>query len=137
VLIFDEIERIKTELVSEEDLNLAKSALIEQFPSMFQSKSDTLGVFVGDEITNRDRGYWSAYRDKVGDVTAEDVKRVANKILRPEEMVVVVVGNWDVISAGDVDGRATMEDVRKIVGGEFMELPLRDPLTLEILGESQ
>ena len=137
VLIFDEIERIKTVLVSEEDLNLAKSALIEQFPSMFQSKSDTLGVFVGDEITNRDRAYWSTYRDRVGGVTAEDVKRVANKILRPEEMVVVVVGNWGVISVGDVDGRATMEDVRNIVGGEFVELPLRDPLSLEILGESQ
>ena len=135
MLIFDEIQRIKTELVSEEDLNLAKSALIERFPSMFQSKSDTLGVFVGDRLTNRDLQYWDTYRDKVRAVTAEDVMRVANKLLHPEEMVVVVVGNWDDISAGDVDNRATMEDVRGVVGGEFVELPLRDPLTLEIINE--
>ncbi len=133
LLIFDEIERIKTELVSEEDLALAKSALIEQFPSMFQSKSDTLRVFVNDELTNRERGYWNTYRDNISSVTAEDVKRVANKILHPEEMVVLVVGNWGVISAGDVDGRATMKDIQTIVGGDVVELPLRDPLTLEPL----
>ncbi len=114
-------------------LALAKSALIEQFPSMFQSKSDTLRVFVNDELTNRERGYWNTYRDNISSVTAEDVKRVANKILHPEEMVVLVVGNWDVISAGDVDGRATMKDIQTIVGGDVVELPLRDPLTLEPL----
>lgn len=131
LLIFDEIERIKTELVSEEDLTLAKNALIEQFPSVFQSKSDTLRVFVNDELTNRENGYWDAYRDNVRSVTAEDVKRVANKILHPEEMVVLVVGNWDVISAGDVGGRATMKDIQTIIGGDIVELPLRDPFTLE------
>lgn len=136
MLIFDEIERIKTELVSEEDLALAKSALVEQFPSMFQSKSDTLGVFVGDKLTNRAREYWGTYRDRVRAVTAEDVMRVANRILRPEEMIVVVVGNWDIISAGDNDGRATMDDVREVVGGTLVELPLRNPLTLEIVNES-
>ena len=81
LLIFDEIERIKTELVSEEDLALAKSALIEQFPSMFQSKSDTLRVFVNDELTNRDREYWGTYRKTVSSVTAEDVQRVAKQII--------------------------------------------------------
>jgi predicted Zn-dependent peptidase len=135
VLIFNEIERIKTILVSEEELALAKSALIEQFPSTFQSKSATLGVFVDDMMTNRERGYWGAYRDNIGSVTAEDVMRVANRILSPEEMVVVVVGDWNTIKGGDVDGRATMEDVRTIVGGEIVELPLRDPLTLEVLGK--
>lgn len=130
-LIFDEIEEIKNELVSDEDLALAKSAIIEKFPSEFQSKADTLGVFVSDYLSERSNQYWDTYRDKIYAVTKEDVKRVANKILRVEDMFVLVVGNWDVISAGDSDERANMEMIRAIVGGPVTEIPLRDPLTLE------
>ena len=61
--------------------------------------------------------------------TAGEVLRVANRLLNPEDMVVVIVGD------GDVLGRATMEDIRNIVGGEFVELLLRNPLTLETLDE--
>jgi len=131
-LVFDEIERIKTEPVSDEDLALAKNALVEQFPSHFQSKSETLGVFVMDEITNRDSEYWSTYREKIRAVTSEDVMRVANRILIQENMVIVVVGDWGSIKNGDVGGRATMQDVSSLVGGEIVELPLRNPLTLEV-----
>ena len=134
-LIFDEVSRIKTELVSDDDLALAKSALIEQFPSSFQSKAGTLGVFVTDELQERDSGYWTTYRDKIRAVTKEDVMRVANRILVPEEMAVVVVGDWGVIVSGDADGRATMVDIQEIVGGSSVALPLRDPLTLEVVGE--
>lgn len=130
-LIFDEIERIKTEHVSDEDLALAKNAIIEQFPSAFQSKAGTLGVFVSDELSGRDPMYWSSFRDKISAVTKEDVMRVANRLLRPEDMGVVIVGDWDEIKNGDADGRATMEDIRAVVGGVVVELPLRDPLTLK------
>jgi hypothetical protein len=52
--------------------------------------------------------------------------------LVPEKMSVVVVGDWEQIKAGDDDNRATMGDVSDIVGGEIVELPLRDPLTLKV-----
>jgi len=67
--------------------------------------------------------------------TGSDVLRVANRLLNPEDMVVIIVGDWGVIREGDMLGRATMEDIRNIVGGEFVELPLRNPLTLEALDE--
>jgi hypothetical protein len=50
-------------------------------------------------------------------------------------MAVVIVGNWGEIKKGDADGRATMADVSAIVGGEITELPLRDPLTLQVVGD--
>jgi len=134
-LIFDEITTIKTTLVEEDELAMAKSAIIETFPSSFQSKAGMLGVFVGDELTNRDPLFWQTYRDKISSVTAEDIKRVANRILDPKKMVVVIVGNWSEIKNGDADGRAIMADVSAIVGGDIVELPLRDPLTLRVVGE--
>lgn len=131
-LLFDEIERIKTELVTDEELELAKKSLIEQLPSIFQSKAGTLGVFVQDTLTNRDPNYWETYRDKIKSVTAEDVMRVANRILLPRKMVVVIVGDWDTIVGGDAGGRASMQDISSVVGGEIVELPMRNPLTLEV-----
>lgn len=132
-LVFDEIHRIKTEPVSEEELEQAKKSIIEQFPSTFQSKEDTLDVFVHDAITNRPAGYWESYRDKINSVSSEDVMRVANRLLRPKDMVVVVVGDWENIAKGDSDGRSNMQEISEIVGGTITELPLKDPLTLEVI----
>ena len=134
-LIFDEIKRIKTDLVSDEDLALAKSATIEAFPSAFNSKAVTLSVFVDDELTDQDRFYWETYREKIDAVTKEDILRVANTVLKPDEMYMLVVGNWEEIKAGDADGRASIEDIHAIIGGSVTELPLLDPLTLELPAE--
>ena len=128
-LIFDEINKIKEELISEDDLNLAKGALVEQFPSTFQSKSQTIGVFVADEMSGRDPRYWSTYKNRIEGVTKEDVMRVANELLDPNKMAMVVVGDWDEISVGNE--RASTTDISRVIGGDITELPLRDPLTLE------
>jgi zinc protease len=131
-LIFDEIERIQTVPVTPEELGQAKKAIIEQFPSMFTSKSDTLGVFISDEIHGVAPGYWEDYREKINAVTSDDILRVANRLLDPQKMVVVVVGNWSEIKDGDIDGRSSMEKISLIVGGGVTELPIRDPLTLQV-----
>ena len=89
-----------------------------------------LSVFVSDEWTGRPEGYWQSYRDRVQAVTAEDVQRVAREHLDPATMAILVVGNWDEIAAGDLDGRASMADFFE---GAVTHLPLRDPLTLEPL----
>jgi hypothetical protein len=33
---------------------------------------------------------------------------------------------------GDIDGRSSMEEISGIVGGGMTELPVRDPLTLQV-----
>ena len=87
-----------------------------------------LRVFVDDEITGREPDYWKRYRDNVRAVTAADITRVARRYLRPEDMAILVVGQWDEIAPGDLEGRA---DMSAFSGGAVTHLPLRDPLTLE------
>jgi zinc protease len=127
-IIFEEFGRIRNEPVSPEELETARQSFIETFPQSFSSRDAMLGIFVSDEWTSRPDGYWQSYRDKVAGVTAEDIQRVAQKYLDPEEMKVMVIGRWDDIYAGDENGRATMGDIFK---GQSTEMPLRDPLTLE------
>jgi zinc protease len=127
-IIFEEFDRIRSEPVSAEELETARQSFIETFPQSFSSRDAMLGIFVNDEWTSRPDGYWQSYRDRVAGVTAEDIQRVAQKYLDPEEMKMMVIGKWDEIYAGDENGRATMGD---IFDGQSSELPLRDPLTLE------
>ncbi len=131
-LIIEEIERIKSEPVSEEELRVAKEALIESFPQRFASKGAMLSVFMNDELTGREAGYWNSWRDKVSAVDASAVQTVAQKHLHPENMAVVVVGNWDEIEGGDLEGRASMND---FFDGQVEHLPMLDPMTREPMPE--
>ncbi len=127
-IILQQINDVRAEPVTEEELETAKQSLIETFPRVFESKPQMLSVFVSDEWTDRPEGYWQTYRDRVQSVTADDVLRVARQHLDPAKMAILVVGDWEEIAAGDLDGRAKMAD---FFGGEVTHLPLRDPLTLE------
>ena len=127
-IIFEEIDRIRTEPVSPEELSTAKNAQILRFPQRFSSKLATLRVFVDDEMTGRDPLFWQTYRERVGSVTAEEVTRVARQYLHPERMLMLVVGDWDEIYGGDLEGRASMNE---FFDGNVSHLPMRDPLTLE------
>ena len=127
-IVLDEIRRIRTEPVTDEELETARQGLIETFPRQFESKPQMLRVFVNDEWTQRPADFWKTFRAKVEAVTKEDLLRVAKAHLDPDAMAILVVGDWDPIAAGDIDKRASMAD---FFGGEVRHLPLRDPLTLE------
>jgi zinc protease len=127
-IALEELERIRSEAVSAEELATAKASLIDVFPRQFESAHQTVGLFVRDEFEGRPHSYWTTYRDQVRSITEQDVLRVARDHLHPDRLVYLIVGDWPVIEAGDPDGRASMQ---QIFGGESTALPLRDPLTLE------
>lgn len=129
-LVLEEVEKIRTQPVEADELEVAKGALIETFPRQFESPSATLSVFMSDHLSGRPYSWWKEYRERIRAVTAEDVQRVARKHLDPTKMAILVVGKWSDIAPGDLDGRAKMADFFE---GEATELPLRDPLTLEPL----
>ncbi|MBM4100241.1 MAG: insulinase family protein [Planctomycetes bacterium] len=133
-LMRDEFKRMQGELVTAEELEVAKKGFVEAFPGQFSSKDATLGLFVADEWTGRDPEFWQRYRDNIQKVSAADVQRVAKKYLNFDDMAVMVVGKWDEIAPGDQNGRAKMVE---FFGGKAMELPLRDPMTMKPMDTPQ
>ena len=129
-IVLEEIERIRREPVSGEELQVAKASFVDTFPRSFESAEQIAGTFARDELVGRPHAYWYDYRRRIQEVDAEDVLRVARRYLRPDELVVLVVGNWEEIAPGDAERRATMA---QFDGGRVEHLPLRDPLTLEPL----
>jgi predicted Zn-dependent peptidase len=127
-IALEEMRRIQTEPLSEEELNVARASLIETFPQRFQSAQQIASTYAYDSFIDRSHDYWKTWRDQVEGVTAEDVQRVARKYLKPDDVVFLVVGKWAEIEKGDPAGRASMKD---LFGGEVTHIPLRDPLTLQ------
>jgi len=127
-IVFDELERVRTEPISEDELNVAKNQFIETFPRTFESRAAIVNTFIDDERTNRARDYWETYRDKIRAVTPEQMLQAAQRHLDPKKLAVLIVGNWDDIKAGDLEGRATMND---FFDGRSTEIPLKDPETLK------
>ena len=129
-LILEEMETMRTEPVSEKELETAQKSFIETFPRRFESKPAMLQTFINDEFTDRPNDWWQTYRDRVRAVTAADVQRVAEQHLHPSKVAILVVGDWNAIYPGDIDGRASMAD---FYGGQVDRLPLLDPMTLKPL----
>ncbi|HEY7699390.1 MAG TPA: pitrilysin family protein [Vicinamibacteria bacterium] len=129
-IALEEIERIRSEPASEEEIALAKASLIETFPRRFESAAQIAGTYAGDAFIGRSHDYWKSWRAQVQAVAAADVLGVARKYLKPEAIVFLVVGKWEEIGKGDPEGRASMKE---LFGGKVTHLPLRDPLTLKVL----
>ena len=124
----EEIRRIQREPVSDGELRQAKAAFVDSFPRRFETPFQIVRTYASDVTLGRPHAYWQDYRDRMRAVDAAQVRAVAGKYLRPDAMLLLVVGRWSEIAPGDADGRARMGE---LFGGEATHLPLRDPLTLE------
>lgn len=129
-LCLEEIKKIAAEPVSDKEMNIAKKSYINRFPQQFATKAAVADIFASDEFTgrhDRDPEFWKIFRDKISAVTKEDVQRVAQKYLKPDQLVVLVVGNKEEILLGHPNHP---EKLTELLGGKFTELPLRDPMTM-------
>jgi predicted Zn-dependent peptidase len=128
-LVLEEIKKMRSAPVSEEELTTIKNNLVQTFPGTFASKAQAMGIFASDEYTGREPFYWKTYRDRIQAVTAADVQRVAATYLVPEKMIVLVVGDQKEIDLGDPKHDVKLAALAP--GGKVTTLALRDPLTMK------
>jgi len=91
-LMLDEIMRIRTELVSEEELALAKESQINSFVFAFTGSHQILTQQVRLDYFDYPADYMESYRQKIAAVTRKDILRVAQTYLQPEKLAIVLVG---------------------------------------------
>lgn len=87
-----EWERLVEEGVSEEELEQTVTYLTGAYPLRFDSNSSIADILVGMQIADLPPSYVEERNDLVRAVTPEDLDRVAERILRPEDLTFVVVG---------------------------------------------
>jgi len=94
-LMLDLIEGMRAGDVKQADLDFARTARVEAFPATFGSMAQALGAFASLEFYNRPRDYYDVWRAKYQKVTLADIKRVAQKWLQTDKLVIMVAGNID------------------------------------------
>ncbi|MEL1247194.1 M16 family metallopeptidase [Flavobacterium helocola] len=97
VEFFNELKRIKTDLVSEEDLRNAKAKYVGNFVMQIEKPSTIAGYALNKETQGLPEDFYENYIKNINAVTAEDIKNAANKYFLSDKTRVVIVGK-----AGDV-----------------------------------
>lgn len=97
VKAIDLMKKIMTELtkepVSDQELSLAKDAIINSFIFGFTKASDVVNQRARLAFYGYPDGYLENYRDNIAKVSKDDVLRVAKQYLHPDKLVITVVGD--------------------------------------------
>jgi zinc protease len=88
-----EMRRMREELVTEEELKDAKDYLIGSFPLRLDTNRKVANFWAQVEYFQLGLDYPDRYGDFIQKVSREDVRRVAQKYLKPESLITIIVAN--------------------------------------------
>ena len=91
--IREEVDRIRTAEVSDEELTTAKDTALNSLVFAFDTRSKTILRMLNYEYYGYPRDFIQRYQKALGAVTRADVLRVAKARLNPTTFTVVTVGN--------------------------------------------
>lgn len=91
-LIEDEWRKMASGPVSEKELTDAKSYLIGSLPLSLTSTDAIAGLLLSLQVDGLPIDYLEQREQAIGAATAEDVLRVSQRILNPEQFVTILVG---------------------------------------------
>ena len=129
-IVVEEIERMQNDKITVRELATAKNYQIEIFPRFFATAGQVAGTFANDEFTGQKKDYWKTYRERVGDVSVDDVLEAAQQHLHPGKVVVLGVGAREAMLKGNPDKpEFSFEKLAGDAGIRAIALP--DPLTMQ------
>ncbi len=99
---FYELNRIRNEPVSAKEIADAKSYLTGVFPIRLETQEGLTDQLVQIKMLNLPDNYLQMYRDRVQAVTIEEIQRVAQQYVKPDEAALIIVG----------DGSSVLDQIR-------------------------
>ncbi|MBN2373795.1 insulinase family protein [bacterium] len=92
-LILEEINRVIEEGINTDELDWARDSILNQFIFSFASTSGLVNSYISLEYNGLPDDYLETYKCNISNVSIDDVKRIAQKYLKPQRSTIVVVGN--------------------------------------------
>lgn len=91
--VIKEIQMMKEAPPTEEELSVAKNQLVNSFVKNFGTTRQTVGQIANLEFYGYPKNYLDNYTKNLAAIRGEDVVRVATKYWKPQDALIVVVGN--------------------------------------------
>ena len=91
--VFNEIDRLRESLASNEELETARESLTRSFSTYFDSVGSSTGSIAELIIQGLDLRHYQHMLTEIPRVSAQDVQRVAAEHLHPQSMAVVAAGD--------------------------------------------
>ena len=91
--ILAEVEKIRTEGVTEEEVKTAKEKVINSFVFNFDHPRKTLSRLFRYDYFGYPKDYLAQYQKAIAGVTRADVARVAKQYIDPSKFVITTIGN--------------------------------------------
>ncbi|MGA8151145.1 MAG: pitrilysin family protein [Terriglobales bacterium] len=91
----EEIDKLKTDPISDDELKRAKDSILNSFVFNFDSPGKVLRERMAYEFYGYPADYLERYRAGIEKVQTSDVARVAEKYLHKDQLAVLVVGNTE------------------------------------------
>lgn len=130
--IIYEMNRLRTELVDEADLQLVKNSLTGNFSRSLEDPSTVARFALNIQKYNLPEDYYETYLEKLNAVSVADVKAMAEKYLTPDNALILAVGDVPNMKASlqkfAKDGKVEMYDFN---GNVVKAMPLPADLTPE------
>jgi zinc protease len=99
-IVGDEMTKMQTEKVSDKELADAKSFIVGSMPLALDSTNAIADMVLNLREENLPIDYLDHFADYMRAVTSEDIQRVAKRVLKPEAMTTVLVGQpADIVGA--------------------------------------
>ncbi len=93
-----EINRLRTETISEEELTMVKNVMTGNFARSLERPETVARYALNVARYNLPEDYYATYLEKLSKVTATDIKDMANKYLTPDRAHILIVGNKDEVA---------------------------------------
>ena len=88
-----ELRRLVTEKVTEDELSLIKNSMNGSFARSLERPQTIARFALNIEKYNLPKDYYDTYLERLSAVTIDDIYRVAQKYITPENTNIIVVGN--------------------------------------------
>lgn len=98
--ILDEVKRIRSEPPSAEELEQSRSYLIGSFAGDHETPESILGELWGLQRDGLSKDFIDKYLEGVVKTSSDDVAKVANELIDPDHLAIVVVGDASQVAEG-------------------------------------
>jgi len=93
-----EINRVRDELVPEDEFHMYKRAVIQRIPRLFETSGQICNQLASLVLYGLPDDYFNSLVQRYESVTREDIRNAARKYLHPQSLTIVVVGDMQNIA---------------------------------------